>query len=133
MDKTKSLWLKVLIGLAVVGCVWYIFTPNDLIPEGVFGPLNIVGGYLDDIVVVGGTILLLKTLTNRLYGQKSNSVKWTGIIIIAAVVAFIIFYVFWGADLIPDSVPIFGRMDDLAAVITGVNVLVKWKYPGEPK
>lgn len=128
MDK---LWLKLLTAAIVIGAVWYIFTPNDIIPEGIFGPLGTITAYIDDAIVVGGAIFLLKRITSQLYRTKDTGTRYTGIAITALVVAGALFYLFWGQDLIPDSVPIFGRLDDISVVLVALRVLIKWKQPGE--
>lgn len=43
---------------------------------------------------------------------------------VAIVIAAAILYGVWPADIIPDLVPIFGLLDDLAAVIAGVVMAV---------
>jgi|WetSurMetagenome_2_1015567.scaffolds.fasta_scaffold1368853_2 uncharacterized membrane protein YkvA (DUF1232 family) len=43
------------------------------------------------------------------------------------IIAAVIWYIGWGVDLIPDSVPIVGRLDDLITLLVGIKVITKWK------
>lgn len=106
----------------------YIFWGADLIPDNLIslGPAALFG-FLDDAVVVIALIFVLRKWKIVTLGQGDNhkGMGLKGWILFVPVVLAVLFYVFWGVDLIPDSAPYVGLIDDAIAVITGAYVVGK--------
>ena len=123
-DRLKNfiLWAFVVAGLS------YIFWGADLIPDALIsaGPAAIFG-FLDDAVAVVALIFVLrkwKIVTIR-QGKENKGLGLKGWFLFVPVVLAVLFYVFLGVDLIPDSAPYIGWVDDAIAVIAGAYIVGK--------
>jgi uncharacterized membrane protein YkvA (DUF1232 family) len=109
-----------------VFALFYIMLPGDIIPDkaGLFtGPQSIIG-WLDDAIVVIGAIFFLKHMRvlafPKIKGKKKTNWSYLGFLVM--LIAGAIWYLFWGADAIPDAIPYVGFFDDLMVFIGALKV-----------
>ena len=125
MAVNKPIYYFGFIAIVALGLT-YVFWGADLIPEGYFPPPLTILGYIDDAVVIIGTIFALAKWRQIFLGKKGQpGMGWKGALIYLPVVAALLIYVFWVVDLIPDTVPYIGYADDAAAILAGMFILGK--------
>lgn len=118
-------------GIIIVAlALTYVFWSIDLIPDAASAVgITTFIGWVDDAVALGLMVLALrrwKVITMGTKGQPSTISPLYSIIFISIVILGLA-YVFWIVDLIPDSIPYIGWMDDALVIITGFYILAKIK------
>ena len=126
MEINKSFKWMIIIGVALIA-IWYIATPIDLFPEGFGG----YAGYIDDALIgIGAIFVIRKTYQSLKKRPKEVPLRkyLLPIIIIGAAIA----YVLWPHDIVSDSIPYIGWLDDIAVVI-GAALLARRLKTGKKK
>ena len=126
VEINKTFKWMIIIGVTLIA-IWYIATPIDIFPEGFGG----YAGYIDDALVILGSIFVIRKTYQSLNKRPKNvpiSHYLLPVIIIGAAIA----YVFMPQDIIPDSIPYIGWIDDIA-VIVGAAILARKLKKGEKK
>jgi uncharacterized membrane protein YkvA (DUF1232 family) len=119
-DWKEFLWISLVIAV-ITGAILYFILKLDLIP-------NIIGiwGYIDEAIVIGGALFVLNKYRKRAFPKRSpQKFNWKGWLIYIPIIMFFLWYIFHGQDLIPDTIPLLGYLDDAIAVIAGVVVAAK--------
>ena len=111
-------------GLGILGALvlTYIFWGADIIPDSVatIGP-GLLAAWVDDAaVIIGGIFVSAKWRQLALGTKKAPGLNWKAIAIFLPIILFGLIYVFWGVDLIPDSIPYVGFADDAATVLAAI-------------
>jgi uncharacterized membrane protein YkvA (DUF1232 family) len=124
-DFRKSLVMLFAVATGLFA-LYYVFWGADLIPDGVGITIpQLITSYMDDALIVITAIFAFRRVKLRaLPGKnKDGSPLWLAIFILLLAAA--LWYVFLGADLIPDGSPWFGFFDDLAAIVAAVGIGVR--------
>lgn len=127
-NKNAILWAGY-IAIIALGLT-YVFWGADLIPDSLSSALpGTFIGYMDDAIALILMFLGLAKWRQIITGTKNKAgLGWKGFLIFTPILALILVYVFWVADIIPDTIPFVGYADDVIAILLGVFVAAKvWK------
>ena len=122
--------------LTIGATLGYIFWSHDLIPDTlVTVPMASLIAYLDDAIAVVGMIFILRKWKLSIFKKKVKSKTFNifHTIPLIAIATSVIFYVFWGVDLIHDAIPFAGHIDDAMIVILGIYAAGKLRQQFFPK
>jgi len=128
-DQKRMLKIILIIGITIA-ILWYWFTPIDLIPDGYTGWL---AGHIDDFLAAVGGVLIVRKVIQSFKKRDVAHVKWTRYIIPFLMVGVAILYVLAPQDIIPDSIPYIGWLDDIGAMIGAALIsrkVLQKAFPG---
>jgi uncharacterized membrane protein YkvA (DUF1232 family) len=114
---------RVITIILIAASLSYIFWSNDVIPDKLtaLNPAALLG-FVDDAVIIIGLVFTLKRWRSNVKTRgKPADLKL--LILYTPVVAFVLWYIFLGVDLIPDKSPVIGYIDDVLAVFAGVKLI----------
>jgi len=121
--------LRMVIAMVVgIAALLYIFWGNDLIPErlAIVGPQAIMG-FLDDAIILIGALIVFRRLKVVAFPPGKSKTNWFFAGGFVLLLGGVLFYVFWGADLLPDGLPWIGFFDDIAVVIGSMGIMHKYR------
>lgn len=103
------------------GLSW-VFFGIDILPDV---PGSIVG-WLDDIAAMILFFVVAGKVRQYILGTKTQKgAGWIGLILYSPVIMIVLTYVFWALDFIPDTIPVWGFVDDSAVIIFGIAVIAR--------
>jgi uncharacterized membrane protein YkvA (DUF1232 family) len=131
-DQKKTLKIILIIGI-VIAVTWYWFTPIDLLPEGITG---LLAGKVDDFLAVIGGVMIIRKIIQSFNKRDYKTIKWTRYIIPLLMVGIALLYVLAPQDIIPDTIPYLGWLDDIGVMIGAALIsrkLLQKAFPGKSK
>lgn len=123
-DQVKKGLLTALGVIVAIASVTYVFWGFDIIPDGtgslVFGGIT---GFIDDAIVIMGGVLTLRRLKLIALPGKQQKISVPYLMALIVIWAWILWYFFWGFDIIPDGTPWIGFLDDIGNMFVFTRVL----------
>lgn len=116
----------IIIGAALIA-IWYIATPVDIFPEGFGGYI----GWIDDAIVLIMAIFVIRK-TYQSLNKRPKNVPLRHYLLPIIIIGAAIAYVLLPNDIISDTIPYIGWIDDIAVVIAAAILARKLKK-GEKK
>jgi uncharacterized membrane protein YkvA (DUF1232 family) len=109
--------------IIIAASLAYIFWSNDIIPDKLTA-LNpqVLLGFIDDAVIFIGMIFTLKKWRSNVK-TRGEKINWLLFLAYLPVIAFVIWYMLTGVDIIPDKAPfLVGYIDDVIAIFAGIKL-----------
>lgn len=128
-QKLPSIVYKMGFFLVFTAALAYIFWGNDLIPDALSSipPTQFLGWIDDAVVLIIGLFVTRKWWARAFPNTKEMKIDWKVMAVYAPAIAAWLWYVFYGVDIIPDSIPYAGWFDDAAAFFLMMYVTGKIK------
>jgi len=129
---------KIIFVLFFIAGISYVILGNDLIPDNLSAlPINMLTGFIDDAVVIITLIFTFRKIRNALDKSKKTQKgkkNWQGTVWMLLLLGIVLFYVFWGVDIIPDNIAGIGHLDDIiVTIVAGTYLLAKLRQQAFPK
>lgn len=123
--------------IIIAAALGYVFWGADLIPDTLAGlPPSVFLGWIDDAIALIAMVLVLRRWKLAMFptSKKGKSIiTFKSAIIYIPTIALILWYIFWGVDLIPDKAPFIGWIDDVLALIIGMGVAARLRQTFFPR
>ena len=124
MAKTVSVGKNILFwavaAIIVALGLTYVFWGVDFIPDQAASvlPGGFVG-YIDDAVAILLMFITLAKWRQYITGKPGMKANWKMLLIFTPIIALVLVYIFTVIDIIPDTIPGFGYLDDVIVILLG--------------